>query len=286
MNFRILSDLHFEYHPDAGQGFVDAMDAGPEEVLILAGNLATPCVLAQSLALLCARFRHVLFVAGPTEYCGATPTEVHDILRAAAARHQNLHWLDCSSVCIEGQRFVGATPWFDQHPRYAPGHGFQDEVALANRLRPWVTSEHARAVAYLNEAVAADDVVVTHHPSTFKLGVPIVLALALICFNEFEMTSLILARQPRLWVHCHPRDGTIPRFGETRIIANSFGYRGQEERAGFQPNLRIELCPRGRDFEAAPQSPESRAELALNDARTRQLARLQERGLWPIDRRH
>ncbi len=241
MNLRILSDLHFEFHTDAGRGFVSSLDVHPNEVLVLAGDLATPWILAQSVALLCGRFRHVLFVAGNHGYYGARPSEVHDILRAATARHNNLHWLDCSAVTIDGQRFLGASLWFGEEAGRHPARHLLSDFTAIEDFEPWVYEQNTRAVAYLNRNVQATDVVVTHHLPSQACVAPKWATSPLNPFFVHDMEPLIRARQPKLWVHGHTHEVVDVRLGATRIVANPFGYRGREEQAAFQPNLRIEM---------------------------------------------
>ena len=40
MRLQLLSDLHFEFHRDGGRSFVDSLDPGGIDVLVLAGDIA------------------------------------------------------------------------------------------------------------------------------------------------------------------------------------------------------------------------------------------------------
>jgi predicted phosphodiesterase len=40
MHIQLLSDLHFEFHADHGQSFVESLDPRGVDVLVLAGDIA------------------------------------------------------------------------------------------------------------------------------------------------------------------------------------------------------------------------------------------------------
>ncbi len=241
MKLRILSDLHFEFHPDAGRGFVRSLQVEPDEVLVLAGDLATPELLPQSLDLLCQRFRHVVFVAGNHEYYGRSPDEVHEILRAAVGRNANLHWLESAAVMIEEQRFVGATLWFGEEAGEQPGRHFLNDFAVIDDFEPWVYSQHERAVAYLSRTIRATDVVITHHLPAQACVSPKWRSSPLNPFFVHDMEPLIRARQPKLWVHGHTHSAVDVKVGQTRVVANPLGYVGHEAQDGFIDRLVVEV---------------------------------------------
>ncbi len=241
MKLRILSDLHFEFHPDAGRGFVRGLDVDPNEILALAGDLATPKLLAGSLDLLCQRFRHVVFVAGNHEYYGRSPAEVHDILHAAVARNANLHWLEAAATTIDGQRFIGATLWFDEEAGRTPGRHFLNDFRVIDDFEPWVYEQNARAIAYLTQNLHASDVVVTHHLPAQACVAPKWQGSPLNPFFVYDLEPLIHARQPKLWVHGHTHTAGDVRVGQTRIVANPLGYVGHEAQDGFAERLVVEV---------------------------------------------
>jgi Icc-related predicted phosphoesterase len=241
MNLRILSDLHFEFHPDQGRGFVKSLRVDADEILVLAGDLATPKLLLKSLEMLCDRFRHVIFVAGNHEYYGRAPDEVHRILSEAVQRHANLHWLESAAVTVDEQRFVGATLWFGEEAGRMPGRHFLNDFAVIDDFEPWVYAQHDRAVAFLNRTIRGTDVVITHHLPSQKCVLPKWQGSPLNPFFVHDLEPLILARQPKLWVHGHTHSAVDVTVGLTRIVANPLGYVGQEAQDGFVERLVVEV---------------------------------------------
>jgi predicted phosphodiesterase len=241
MNLRILSDLHFEFHPDQGRGFVRLLHVDPDEILILAGDLATPKLLPKSLEMLCNRFRHVIFVAGNHEYYSRSPVEVHQILSDAVGRHANLHWLEASDVTIDGQRFVGATLWFGEEAGQMPGRYFLNDFAVIDDFEPWVYGQHDRAVTFLNRTIRETDVVITHHLPAQQCVLPKWQGSPLNPFFVHDLESLIRARRPKLWVHGHTHSAVDVTVDQTRIVANPLGYVGREAQDGFVERLVIAI---------------------------------------------
>ena len=65
----LLSDLHFEFHKDAGESFVASLAPTGIDVLVLAGDIAVGAGIGPALDLMCARFRAstVVYVHGMGE---------------------------------------------------------------------------------------------------------------------------------------------------------------------------------------------------------------------------
>jgi len=246
MRLRVLSDLHFEFHRDGGRGFVASLDVRRGDVAVLAGDVATCWGLDQALTALCDLFDHVVYVAGNHEYYGARPSDVDQVRERLAARLRQLHWLDCSAVTIEGQRFLGATLWFDEDAGARPERLYLNDFHAIEDFEPWVYRQHDRAVAFLRKEVSAGDVVVTHHlPSQGSVAAEYKTS-PLNPFFVSDLEPLIAARQPRVWVHGHTHAPCDYRIGATLVVCNPFGYLGHEEAAGFDAGLVVEINAQSR----------------------------------------
>jgi Icc-related predicted phosphoesterase len=241
MILRILSDLHFEFHRDRGAEFVRTLVADPQEVLVLAGDIAVGEGLGPALAAFCAKWRHVVFVAGNHEFYHHRPQEVLAILQHCQKLHRNFHWLNNGQVTVEGQRFVGGTLWFGQTAGQQPTRHYLSDFHAIEDLEPWVYREHDQAVAFLYKELRDTDVVVTHHLPAQECVAPKWANSPLNPFFVHDLSGLIRARAPKLWIHGHTHEAVDLRIGETRILANPFGYRGQEEQPHFKPGLTVEI---------------------------------------------
>ncbi len=244
MPIRLLSDLHLEFHRDGGHGFISSLTAAPDEILVLAGDIAVGEGLLRALPAFCRKWRDVVYVAGNHEYYHHRPSEVTEILAQIAKQHANFHWLNASSVVLGGQRFIGGTLWFSELVGDAPGRYFLSDFSAIEDFEPWVYREHQRTVHYLYRELREGDIVVTHH-------LPSQLCVAdnwknspLNPFFVHDLSDLIRQRGPVLWLHGHTHEPVDVQVGTTRILVNPFGYLGQEEQPGFQAVLRVVVWAR------------------------------------------
>jgi Icc-related predicted phosphoesterase len=222
MRVGLVSDLHFEFHRDGGGGLVAEL-ARDCDVLVAAGDIAVGEGIRDALRLLCGAFERVVYLPGNHEYYGTTRQHVIGLVDAACRRHENLSWLrPGASVIIGGQRFLGGTLWFPEHPT-APKHALND-FNLIRDFETWVYEENRETVAFLEGEVRSDDIVVTHHlpspastPDAFRDS-------PLNPFFVCDLEHLIRANQPKLWLHGHTHTSCDYLAGKTRVVCNPFGY--------------------------------------------------------------
>lgn len=214
----------------------------------------------------------VVFCPGNHEFFGEYHKEARQRARAWADRTSGLHLLDDSAAVIAGVRFLGCTLWTD-YLLHAHGERARQEGAMkvaermpdhsqilvepprpghvARRFSPAdALALHEASVGWLRSAFEVDHegptVVVTHHaPHPLSVadrwrGHPSTPAYA------SDLSSLIDASQPRLWIHGHTHqcfDYEIkPMFDglrNTRVICNARGYAG--ENPDFRWDLVIEI---------------------------------------------
>ncbi len=241
MRLRILSDLHFEFHADGGAGFVRDLPPGDKEIAVLAGDIAVGRGLLRAAELFCKKFNTVVFVPGNHEYYHHSPDEVRATLQACARMYGNFHWLDNAPLEIDGQRFVGGTLWFAEEQGEHPARRYLNDFVAIEDFEPWVYREHLRTVHHLRRDLCATDVVVTHHLPSHRCIHTKFLGSPLNRYFVHDLEWLIRDRQPKLWIHGHTHETVDTLVGDTRIVANPFGYLGHETQSGFNDRLVVEL---------------------------------------------
>ena len=243
MRVQYLSDIHVEFHADKGESFVGSLDPSAVDVLVVAGDLAVGAGIGPALDLVCARYapRPVLYVHGNHEFYGTTREKVIAETRGACARNSNLHWLDGDVVEIGGIRFLGAPLWF----RDFEGSKFlafaMNDFKTIQGFREWVYLENQRALDFLERELRAADVVVTHYLPVEASIAPRWQGDALNAFFLCDVEPLIRERRPQLWIHGHTHDSVDATLGETRVVANPFGYARIELNHAFIDHAVIEL---------------------------------------------
>lgn len=237
---RIVSDLHFEFHADAGATLAVEVTSGDYDVLVIAGDLTSSESLSQSLALLASiNARPVVYVLGNHEFYGSSRTRVMAAARASAHQHSNLHVLDSEVVTIDGVRFVGAPLWFEKTPG-APTWAMNDFGQIEN-FSSWVYAENARARDFLESEVRDGDVVVTHHLPAEQSIHAKYKGSRLNAFFLCDMEPLIRRCRPALWVHGHTHESCDYRIGKTRVVCNPFGYAREEENREFDSEFTVSV---------------------------------------------
>ena len=245
MNIKLVSDLHLDFHRDGGRGLIRSLDASGVDVLVVAGDLAeahSP-VHRMGLEMLCARFQHIVYVAGNHEYYGRTPNDVVQRRARLSSDLPRLHWLDNSAVTIDGVRFVGTTLWFPDRPnnrRYAP---YLSDFSMIEDFVPWVYEQHVAAREYLSATLRSDDVLVTHHLPAEASVHPRFANSTLNRFFLGDISDILQERQPQLVVHGHTHETCDYKLGRTRVVCNPFGYPGEDHVRSFDPNLLLAVMP-------------------------------------------
>lgn len=238
MNIQILSDLHFEFHRDRGEKFVRELDPTDVDVLVVAGDLAlAQNGLLHALRLLCARYLHVVFVAGNHEYYNTNPLDVAETQKIASKAIGNLHWLERETVTINGIRFVGTTLWFPDDPLAFAYRRQLNDFHMIGDFDPWVFNECKASVSFLQNTVQEKDVVVTHYLPSMRSVAPRYLDSPLTRFFVCPVDDVIIKNRPKVWIHGHTHDSCGYPLEETQILCNPYGYHAHETNRQFDQKL-------------------------------------------------
>lgn len=239
MKVRVLSDLHTEFAP-----FADTPTEA--DVVVLAGDIGTGTAglhwAAQAFGA-----TPVVYVAGNHEYYGHEFATLRERLRKTA-RELGIHFLENSSVVLDGVRFLGATLWtdfqvFGPAEEWFAMHAAREGMSDCRVIRDGDTSFGPTRMAALHEAsrgwlerelrsgFSGPTVVVTHHLPSLRSVAP--------RFARSLLTAAFASRrddlvaQADLWVHGHTHDACDYRLGRCRVVCNPRGYPG-ERPGGFE----------------------------------------------------
>ena len=256
MRLQILSDLHV----DAGGIHRPIMAAGID-ALIVSGDVCAGVETGFTV------LRHyvpsaipIIMVLGNHEFYGYNYSSELARGRAGAFAH-NIHLLENDTVILGGVRFVGATLWTDydlfgsanrDNCIQAAAVGLNDHRLIGlttggsadRRFKPLdALALHQQSRAYLDRTLtAAHDgptVVVTHHaPHENSVAAQYNRSPLTGAFVS-DLSALINARQPQLWVHGHTHASFDYRVGTTRVICNPAGYGA--ENPAFNPALVVQV---------------------------------------------
>lgn len=240
MQIQLMSDLHFEFHRDAGQAFMEEQDPTDIDVLVIAGDIAVGKGIGSAMDLICSRYRdaHVVYVLGNHEYYDTDRASVLKVVQDAQQRNPNLRFLDNTFEVIGGVRFFGSTLWYPPLPDGLP---FGKAMAMRNGmtdfrvirdLEEWVYDYNAYAVQAM-KGLQEGDVVVTHHLPAEQSVAWQWKGDILNHFFLCDVEEIIRATQPQVWMHGHTHSSCAYWIEETAVLCNPFGYARREENAEF-----------------------------------------------------
>jgi len=250
MRVLVLSDLHIEFedfHTDTSN--VDAV--------ILAGDIH---VKEKGFRWAFENIKEipVLYVLGNHEFYGkAYPRLIHKLKKMAQDCH--VHIMENDVININNINFLGCTLWTDfsllGDPRLS---GYECQQAMTDfkkiRIEPRysklrsidVSVIHRKSVQWLDKALerlkGQTNVVVTHHAPS-KTSIPDELKEDVISSAyASNLEHLIHKHQPAYWIHGHLHNSSNYTIGNTRILCNPRGYKG-ERNCDFNEHLTVDFIP-------------------------------------------
>lgn len=242
MKLRIMSDLHLEF----SKYKIHLMDGEAEQTLVLAGDIcslnttANVGILRDFLDDACARFHEVVYVKGNHEAYGTTIYKASKLLEHLSTEYSNLHVLDNDTY----RQFIGTTLWTnlnrkDPLSKIKAYLGMNDYTAIRGFSIEDGLSLHYEAVKFIENKMSKESVVVTHHLPSYRSIPAKYEGSALNCAYASDLDDIIMAWQPRLWIHGHTHDSCDYVIGNTRVICNPRGYN--DENFDFNPYLVVEI---------------------------------------------
>lgn len=267
MKLQIMSDLHLEM-----EEFLP-VNAG-SDVLVLAGDICLATYFtrpdaspyyekAQSVLQF---FKHcsenwkdVIYLMGNHEHYHGRFNDTEEILRTHISdAFPNVHFLENSTVNINGVHFVGGTLWTsvdDMNPLsvdvlksrmndYRVVDIMKD--GIYRKLSPADTARtHKRTVAYIQETVQnmpnEKVVVVTHHLPSYRSVHSRYHNDPFVNHGYYSDLDYIMEENHNIemWIHGHTHSSFDYKVGHTQVVCNPKGY-GNENKE-FSPNTIYEV---------------------------------------------
>jgi Icc-related predicted phosphoesterase len=279
MKITVVSDLHMEFSP------ITLTNSQQADVLILSGDILmseylhdypadfnghannstryeTALEFRKFLQSCSDTFKDVIYVAGNHEFYQGKFHAGLDYLKEECSLYPNVHFLENSSIIIDGVMFIGATLWTDAHKgdpltMYQLPFMMNDYALIKNDHKGYrklhmidTINRHHKSMDYIEMMVenAPSDkkiVVVTHHSPSY-------LSIVDKYADQYEMNggyhsdlSKFIIDNPNivLWTHGHTHEVLDYKLGETRIVCNPRGYESvrYNENTGWNPNLILEI---------------------------------------------
>ena len=250
MKLHLLSDLHNEFFRSKSVPPIAETDV---DLIVLAGDIDTGLHGLEWAASEAERLgKPVIYVSGNHEYyrCDISLTAE---MRAFAAQHELLHFLENDELVIDGVRFLGCTLWTDYRAVGDPAlaklvvrerlndhhlisHGDrlflpEDALALHRESRDWLEER-------LAQPFDGRTVVITHHAPSLLCKHP---RFPMDAFGTAFLSDLPeLIEQADLWCFGHTHANLDTHVGKCRLVSNQRGYEN-EEMWGYEPGRVLEI---------------------------------------------
>lgn len=251
MKLKIISDLHVEFGEPR---HLNTLGYSGEDVLVCAGDVSNRGM--ESLYWLRDKFSNtrIVFVPGNHEYYSGEPISESNIDMLGYGKSLGIDVLINDSVEIDGIEFIGSTLWsnFDDQSGDSQCHRWTERyvndfrminVNDTQRLSAFHVQHKLFSAAYsfLHAKLHSDNqdqIVVTHFAPSRGSIAPQFRGDPITPYFVNDLDELV-TKKPLIWIHGHTHTAFDYNVGESRVICNPSGYRGECSR--FNPNLIVEV---------------------------------------------
>ncbi|MDO9163469.1 MAG: metallophosphoesterase [Methylococcaceae bacterium] len=242
MRINYFSDIHLEF------GELPAPD-NDADIIIAAGDIG---VSSQGIEWLKSLNKPVIYVAGNHEFYKHDYKDTLKLL-SHQCRDSNVHFLENSSMVLQGVRFLGCTLWTDlfiegEATAQALSDSLNDFKKIRFAEKYFDTAEFSQLHKYsktwlereLSLPFQGKTVVITHHapsPWSWKDSSYALKKLAYCndlrhLLHEYEITA---------WFHGHIHSRADYRIAGARVLCNPRGYYGKKLVKDFDQNRIVDI---------------------------------------------
>lgn len=232
MKIKLVSDVHFEFYEDP------RLFANPEQadVLVIAGDLAVGYLpVLSALKRFAELYEDVIYVPGNHEYYRHDMAQFDDYIRRFTAG-TNIRFLNPGAVQIRDVKFIGATLWTNFRDDHFAKLAAKDMISDFRLIPGFSGAKCAELFLYHLDYIKAQyaaaegkRVIVTHflpaieciHPRFMNEGL-------LNYYFANNLGDYIATLTDTTWLFGHTHDNVDIVLGDTRVIANPYGYNRNE----------------------------------------------------------
>lgn len=252
--YHIISDLHLEFHPEVVSmktllekyPQLTCTDSAPSDtILLLAGDIGSFSVpnLRPFLKDCSELYRHVIYILGNHEYYSYDGLDMISIEKVATdtanwindeVGRANFHFLNKSSVVLDGVKYLGATLWanIDDYQRDIIELKINDYKLINRPDGSVITADdtieiHKSHVEWLTSELSDKDtptVIITHHLPTKKLQHEKYAIYGNVASSFYTDLEYLMQDNVRLWVCGHTHSYVKSKVSDTLLITSPFGY--------------------------------------------------------------
>ena len=252
MKIRLLSDLHHEFMSAKEEKAQPYFEYRGEDVLVLAGDIASGStnVMDTIKRFKAAGFPEVIYVPGNHEYYGTSIRDFNAKMALKSARDDTVHFMNPGCTIINDVVFIGAPLWTNFRGDVFARQAARSMISDFSRIDGFHTGhaesmfdEHLAYIKTMYEAHPGQKkVIVTHFLPAVECISPRFRGSSLL--NNYFANDLggwIGDLSDTTWMFGHTHDKVDITIGDTRLVANPYGYFANETNKEFNDFLTIEV---------------------------------------------
>lgn len=232
MKVKLISDVHFEFYEDPRLFNNDEK----ADVLVIAGDLAVGYLPVWSaLKRFADHFENVIYVPGNHEYYRQDMAEFDAYIQRFAL-NTNIHFLNPGMKHINGITFIGATLWTNFRDDFYAQQAAKSMISDFRIIPNFSTNtarmlfiEHLQYIKMQYEAIECQKVIVTHFLPTIECIAPKFKDEGLLNYYfANDLGDWVQNLKDTTWLFGHTHEHVDVTVGDTRLIANPYGYNRNE----------------------------------------------------------
>lgn len=261
MKFKLMSDLHTEF-VDGGVLNFKHDPANKDIVLILAGDIGVGLSSHKQVEMFSKEYKHIMYILGNHDFYNYVMGIIEYEVKATYEQtFNNVSVLLNESIRIGDVNIWGGTFWSDSSydidplwewnikrvmTDYRVIKRLNESSRKAVKFDPKCQAYyHAKAFKKLDKFLTRHEgeknIVVTHHAPSIKSSLD--------CYKGSDynvcyytpLDNYIERKDIALWCHGHMHNASDYMIGETRVVANPYGYHGVDMNPEFNENFIIEI---------------------------------------------
>lgn len=228
MKIRLLSDLHQEFYEDKR-----VYGNLGEDILIIAGDLAVGAKnVVQALMRFSINTADIIYIPGNHEFYNQNMDEFNDYVKRFTYG-SNIHFLNPGFTRIKDVTFIGGTLWSEFNKDNVAKFTCSRSINDFHSIKGFNTDkcvelyvEHAKFIKEAYEKLPGKKVIVTHFlPDTACISTQYRGPDPLNTYFANQLGNWISElKDVPYWLFGHTHDNVDVTIGETRCIANPYGY--------------------------------------------------------------
>jgi len=263
MKIHLMSDLHLEFYDNVEDYpyFLLPDKYLTDTTLILAGDIGVGTSAVRWIKAIATKYKYVVYVAGNHEFYRNEIFKTIQNLHESFEDCDNVFFLEKDCIVLENTLIFGGTFW-------TPGGDYcqnmsvlenMSDFRLIKRLHPDkgypvriypldLKDVFLKTINSLKDSIEKHKdlvnniVVVSHHAPSEKSSLEMYKGSNLNPFFYFDAEEYIpFLEDVDLWLHGHMHNVSDYMIGNTRVVANPYGYKDTHEVYDFRDDLILDL---------------------------------------------